>query len=362
MKRWAETWSSFPAAHRKRCYQGLAAYGALAAVCGIWVSIHARATIEGLQAGVPSATALVKNVYTTPQITGAASAATPAQPPATPPPPPVADNGKTYVSVIVSGLGLSSFETQRAIDDLPAPFTLAFSPYSDDARSWARKAVAAHHETLMLAPMESANYPQDDPGPRALSSRLSDKDNNAALEWLLTQGDGAVGIMNMMGSRYLTDQKRLVSTFTTLRKNDALFIETPDIKNSAAAAAAAKTGLPFMEANLRIDANPTENAIREQLAQLEMTAQKHGYAIGIAHPYPITLNLLKSWAAGLAARGIILAPLKTVWKNKKHYIPSTDAPPSPAPAAETSGAAPAGAPVVTGNAASPPPQSQLRQP
>ncbi len=351
MKRWAEAWSSFPAAHKKRCYQALAGYGVLAVACGIWISLHASVTLESLRDAAPSVSAQVQNIYTTPQITGSA-AATASSPNIAQP---VFDNGKTYISVIISNLGLSSLETQRAINGLPAQFTLAFSPYSDDVRTWVEKSVAAHHETLMLVPMEAANYPENDPGPRALSSRLSDKVNNENLKWMLAHGDGADGVMNMMGSRYLSDQKRLDSTFLTLLKNDAMFIQTPGVKGSAAPAAAAKTGLPFMEANLRIDADPTTDAIRDQLAQLELDAQKHGYAIGIAQPYPITLNLLKEWSAGLAARGIILAPLKTIWKNKKHYIPGETA-------AAPSTAAPAEKSTLTGTTAFPPPQSQLRQP
>jgi len=197
--------------------------------------------------------------------------------------------------------------------------TLAFTPYADNVHEWIKKALSEHHETLMLLPMEAAAYPQNDPGPRALSSRFSDQDNNENLNWMLTEGEGSVGVMNLMGTRFLTDPKRLTSAFTVLRKNDAMFIETPGIDKSAAADVAAKLGLPYMEANLQIDANATDRRIRAQLDALEQDARKHGYAIGIAQPYPLTLNIIKSWAAGLADRGIILAPLRTVWKNKPHY-------------------------------------------
>ncbi len=353
LKRWTEIWSSFPAAHKRRCTQGLAAYALLTTLCVLWISTQAGRTLESLQAEVPSVTATVRNVYTTPQITSVSGTAAP---PANPLPP-VVDDGRTYISVIISNLGLSSLETQRAIEDLPAQFTLAFSPYTGDVRSWVSKAVAANHEALMLVPMETADYPENDPGPRALSSRLSDKANNANLEWLLSRGDGTDGVMNMMGSRYLTDKKRLFSTFTTLRGNDAMFIETPGIEDSTASAAAAQTGLPFMQANLRIDKIPTDDAISDQLSRLESDARKYGYAIGIAQPYPVTLNILKAWAAGLAAKGIILAPLKTIWRHKKHYIPK---PSSPATAPVK--AADAASPPVAAPSAVPPPQSQLRQP
>ena len=291
--------------------------------------MRAENTIKDWQGRTPSATAEVKNIYLTPQIAEASpkeqpkdkdaanhtSAAEYAPQSATP----AFDDGKIYVSLIVSGLGLSSLATQRAVDDLPPQVTLAFSPYADNVHTWVRKALSERHETLMLLPMETATYPQADPGPRALSSRFSDEENNNNLTWMLTQGQGSAGVMNLMGTRFLTDQKRLTTAFTTLRKNGAIFVETPGIDKSAAADIASKLGLPYMEANIQIDAAATDKSIRAQLDALEQSARQHGYAIGIAQPYPLTMNVIKSWAAGLAERGITLAPLRTVWKNKPHY-------------------------------------------
>ena len=194
---------------------------------------------------IPSATAIVKNIYLTPQITDAPKdkdavnhTAAPEYSPQAPAP--AFDDGKIYISIIVSGLGLSSMATERAVDDLPPQVTLAFSPYADDVHVWVKKALSEHHETLMLLPMETSAYPQNDPGPRALSSRFSDQDNDENLNWLLTQGDGSVGVMNLMGSALPDRPERLTSTFTTLRKNDAMFIETPDMDKSAAADVAGK--------------------------------------------------------------------------------------------------------------------------
>ena len=330
MKRWTEIWSSFPAAHKKRCYQGLAGYGLLVVLTASWISIRAEHTIKDWQSRSPSATAEVKNIYLTPQIAETSPKEQPKdkdaanhisateyapQQAATP----AFDDGKIYVSLIVSGLGLSSFATQRAVDDLPPQVTLAFSPYAEDIHKWVSKARSEHHETLLLLPMEASNFPQNDPGPRALSTRFSDNSNNENLKWMLEQGDGTTGVINSMGNRFLSDPKSLTSAFSLLHKNGAMFVETPDVDKSTAADVAAKLGLPYMEANIQIDAAATDKSIRAQLDSLEQTARQHGYAIGIAQPYPLTMNVIKSWAAGLAERGITLAPLRTVWKNKPHY-------------------------------------------
>lgn len=327
MKGWAEKWSSFPAAHKKRCYQGLALYGVVALSTAAWIGLRAHHTADDWKARTPTATVAVKSVYLTPQITDAAHDVTSPESGNIPvAAEPSSDDGKTYIAIVMSGLGLSSFSTERALNDLPPQVTLAFSPYGSDVQSWVRKAVAGRHETLMMLPMETAKYPQEDPGPKALSSRFSDADNNENLTWMMKSGEGSVGVMNMMGSRLLTDKKRLGAIFSTLRKNNALFVETPGIDRSVASSVAAKLGLPYMPASIDIDAAATDREIRAQLDALEKTARAKGYAIGIAEPYPLTMNILKSWAAGLPERGITLAPLKTIYKNKPHYAPASQPP------------------------------------
>lgn len=306
--------SSFPPAHRKRLYQALGVYALLVVLTGAWIAVRAPHTLQDWQSRIPSASAPIKNVYLTPQISDETAEAAPAANPAQP----VVDDGKTYISVIVTNMGLAALPTQRAIEDLPPQITLAFSPYGTDVGTWVRKAQAAKHETLMLMPAESTSA-SDDPGPRALSSRHSDKDNLEKLESLLTQGGSSTGVLNVMGSRFLRDEKLLSLAMNALHQSGSLFIQTPGVEKSLAPSVAAKIGLPFMAANTLIDAQPTDKEIRAQLRSLEETAKKYGYAIGIAQPYPLTMNTLKAWAAGLEKRGIVLAPLRTVWKNKPRY-------------------------------------------
>jgi polysaccharide deacetylase 2 family uncharacterized protein YibQ len=57
----------------------------------------------------------------------------------------------------------------------------------------------------------------------------------------------------------------------------------------------------------------TAEAIDEQLAALERLAGEHGSAIGLAGPpSPLLVERLAVWANGLAARGLVLAPLTAI--------------------------------------------------
>ncbi|MCK5554762.1 MAG: divergent polysaccharide deacetylase family protein, partial [Alphaproteobacteria bacterium] len=326
MKRETTTvWSSFPAAHKKRFYQGLAGYGLICAAVAGWLAFHSESTIKDWQSNIPSASAVIKNVSAEVQSATAIKTETrniSTTPKTTPPPVP---KSKIYVSVIVSNLGLSFLSTEKTLNDMPSDIVLAFSPYAENLQTWLKKAKNLNHETLLQLPMDTAAYPKDDPGPRALSSRFSDKDNNDNLTWLLDQGKGTIGMINFMGSRFMTDKKRLSPIFDTLRKNESMFIETPGIKKSIGAAIAEQNYLPYLATDLQIDVSATDKEIQQQLANLEKIARKQGNAIGIAEPYPVTINAIKSWSDGLEKRGITLAPLSVVWENK----PKHDGAPQP---------------------------------
>jgi polysaccharide deacetylase 2 family uncharacterized protein YibQ len=106
-----------------------------------------------------------------------------------------------------------------------------------------------------------------------------------------------------------------------------MFIETPGIKDSAGAATAGEAGLPYLAADLQIDAGVTNAEIRRQLADLEKIAHDRGTAVGIISPYPLTFNLVKSWADDLSARGVMLVPLDSIWKHKPRNEEDTPKPP-----------------------------------
>ncbi|MBI3440468.1 MAG: divergent polysaccharide deacetylase family protein [Proteobacteria bacterium] len=337
LKRWTAVWSSFPAEHRKRFYQGLGGYILLCAAVMAWIGAKSTETVKDWRGRIPSATATI--VSEPPSHELVATLAPEPVPQLAPPPAPAFDHGvslfsdgRVYIALVMSNLGLSATTTDLALNTLPPEVSLAFSPYASDLQIWLQKAADTRRETLIAMPMESATYPQEDPGPRAMSSRLSNEENSDNLNWVLSQGKGTVGVINFMGSRFLLDKKRLAPVLDALMKNHSMFIETTAVGKSEAATLAGQIGLPYLATDLKIDNDTTEEAIRQQLSQLEKIAKTRGYAVGIAAPYPLTMDVLKSWSAGLSKRGITLAPLQAVWKNKPHdQKPATTAPSEQAP-------------------------------
>lgn len=312
MGKWADIWSSFPPLHKKRLYQGLAVYVLLMTFTSAWIWLHAEESRQSWLARMPHAEAPVKTVYLTPQITEGSTfnfnTGSEAVPPA---------KTRGYVSVIMTETGLATALTERALEDLPPEVALAFSPYSPDLKDWIAEARSKDREALVLLPMEPGTYPKDDPGPKALLTRLSDKENANNLAEILAAAEGAIGVMNFMGSRFMLDESKLAPVFTSLREKGALFVENSSAITTIASTLAPQARLPYLAADLRIDDKATDADVRQQLLALEKLALDKGYALGIAQPYPVTFNLLKSWAENLESRGVELVPLSALWKIKQ---------------------------------------------
>lgn len=318
----ASSWASFPPDHKKRFFQGVFLYVlAVAAVAG-WISVHAGESMKDWESRIPYAEIELK--------VHQQQAAVIQTDPVPPPPPVIPEEvpeekieGPT-ISLIISGLGLSQEASDRAIDDLPAAVALAFSPYSTGLAHWLPRAAKAGKETLLLLPMEPSAYPKEDPGPEALLSRLGDAENTAHLSAMLARAPGVVGVMNFMGAQFLNDRSKLSPVFALLGKTDPIFIETPSATTTAAAEVAEEHDLPYIAADIAVDSNATDSAIRQQLLELEKLALSRGYALGVASPYPVTLGLIQSWAETLESRGIKLIPLTSLWKRKIPYAQETN--------------------------------------
>jgi len=322
-------WSSFPPAHKKSLGIGVAAYALTLMLAAGWIWAHADDTVKEWDAKVPHAEAEINTVYATPQITDAKSTAFPDTTTTTTDQPTTAGG---QISLIMTDVGLSDSDTTRALSDLPPEVALAFSPYSPKLKDWLRQASQAKRETLILIPMEPLSYPLEDPGPQALLTRQSDADNARNLYDILNAADGTMGAMNYMGSGLLEDAKDTSAILQTLKKRSKLFIENPDGGNSTGQDAADATGAPYIEADIAIDDSATDTDIQQQLLALEKIAHERGYAVGIAQPYPLTFNIIKSWAASLDRRGIKLIPPSDAWKAKVQHDQA--ATPSQAPAVQ----------------------------
>ncbi len=213
---------------------------------------------------------------------------------------------------MVTALELSSAATEAAIQGLPGQITLAFAPHARQLSEWIGLARAAGHEILINLPMEPVNFPTVDPGPGTLLTTLSDEKNRQRLFWTLGRATGYIGVVDFMGSKFTVSRRRLTPVLAALNDRCLLFLDSRSPPRSLASEAARDVGVPFAGSARVVDEWASREAIDARLAELERLARSQGSALGIASPYPVSLERIAARSAKLDKAGIALAPVSAV--------------------------------------------------
>jgi len=213
------------------------------------------------------------------------------------------DERHPRVALIIDGAGLDQAVTHRLLSDLPAAIDVAWSAYTPFAyaATLARMARQQGRECLVSIPMEPSGYPGVDEGSRALLTSATPAVNWQNLLWALSSVQGCVGATGasdgMLGERFAQSAQAFGDVRAELRRRGLIYLDPGQVDvvidraSSVAEPAAA-------------------DAIDERLADLTRAAQEHGSAIGLAGPpRPVMLERIAVWAHGLAAHGVVLAPL-----------------------------------------------------
>jgi polysaccharide deacetylase 2 family uncharacterized protein YibQ len=217
--------------------------------------------------------------------------------------------GAPRVAIVVGGLGLSPSVTASAIDQLPEAVTLAFAPYGSNVEKLAARARDHGHETVLQAPMEPFDYPQNNPGPHTL---LTSSQSDGALDdlhWLMSRFTGYAGVMNFLGARFTADEKSLTAALADVAARGLFFLDDGTSPQSLIGATATRLSMPSARVDIVIDAKQSPAAIDAALAQLEAQAREKGSAIGFANAVPTTITRLAKFARDLERRGCVLAPV-----------------------------------------------------
>ncbi|QLA15830.1 divergent polysaccharide deacetylase family protein [Desulfolutivibrio sulfoxidireducens] len=208
-----------------------------------------------------------------------------------PPPPPTAPR----MAVVIDDLG-DSVTFAKALLDLTFPVTLAIlphRPHSTDVDALGAKRGA---EILLHQPMQPKGYPGVNPGRGALLTGMAPERIRDILDENLSQTPHASGVNNHMGSRFTEDVPGMVVVLQHLKNKDLFFLDSLTTHKSGVPAATTKAGGDYRRRYVFLDNTRDTRAILRQLKTAEGLAIKTGQALAIGHPYPETLQALRTFA------------------------------------------------------------------
>ncbi|MCF8110381.1 MAG: divergent polysaccharide deacetylase family protein [Desulfobacteraceae bacterium] len=208
-----------------------------------------------------------------------------------PPEPPTAPDKRPMVAIIIDDMGREKepFEKFLALQE---PFTYAILPETPFDSEIAELASQNGGQVMLHLPMEPEEYPRKDPGAGALLSEMTADERIRLIKKHLDALPHVKGVNNHMGSRMSENSAHMNQILSVLKKRGLYYIDSLTTPESRSLSSARLFEVPFAERDVFLDHVPDPFFIRLQLESLVKIAEKKGKAIGIAHPYPVTIEVL----------------------------------------------------------------------
>jgi polysaccharide deacetylase 2 family uncharacterized protein YibQ len=188
---------------------------------------------------------------------------------------------------------------------LPIQVTFAILPHKPLSQTFSQRAAAQQREVILHMPMESLGREKQEQG--VLLSSMRPPEILQTLTSALATVPHAVGINNHMGSRLTQLTLPMSVTMDFLSAKGLFFVDSRTTRFSKAEKIAKKSGVLSTKRHVFIDHFPEQ--IEQQFELLIQLSKKQGYAVGIAHPYPHTIDYLQKHLGTLAQKGITLVSL-----------------------------------------------------
>ena len=221
----------------------------------------------------------------------------------------------SQIALIIDDMGNSQQDALAFA--LPANVAFAILPNKPLSKTFSNRAAAQHREVMLHMPMESlAGNKQEK---NVLLSSMRPHQIVQMLKIALSTVPDAVGVNNHMGSRLTQLSLPMSITMEFLNKQGLFFVDSRTTRYSKAEDIAKQNGVLSTKRNVFIDHTPNFEQIDKQFHRLLHLSKKHGYAVGIAHPYPQALEYLKIHLSGLQQQGIELVKLSDIVSSEVAY-------------------------------------------
>ena len=203
------------------------------------------------------------------------------------------------IVLIIDDLGFQGQPIERVMA-LDPNINASILPNGNDVAAVAKKFNARGFEVLCHLPMEPLGSAS--PGHGAILTSMPDDEIARLTRASISAVPHARGVNNHMGSRATAD-RRVMQTVLGAMPDHMYFIDSKTSGQSIAFDVAREMNVRSAARDVFLDDVQNEAAVRKQLTMLADEAHQHGRAIGIGHPYAVTMRVLADEIPNLRARG-----------------------------------------------------------
>ncbi|NRB39334.1 MAG: divergent polysaccharide deacetylase family protein [Pseudomonadales bacterium] len=217
------------------------------------------------------------------------------------------------LAIIIDDIGYNIPLGQRTVN-IDAKLTLSVLPKTPGAVMLAKAGFASGKEIMLHAPM--SNYNDFELGPGALTLDMNKQQFQAVLNDSIKSIPHIRGVNNHMGSELTTYKQQMQWVMETLAPHNLYFIDSLTNSNSVAFKVAKENGITSQKRDVFLDHLQDEKAIEAAFFKLIKRAQNNGFAIGIGHPYPETLNVLERLLPTISQQNVELVHVSSLLNFK----------------------------------------------
>jgi len=209
------------------------------------------------------------------------------------------------ISIIIDDIGYH--QSDRQMIDLPGDITFAILPNGPKAKPLADYAYQQGKEVMLHMPMQSTLGLAAEVG--VLNIDMQESHVVAGLREAFTKVPHAIGLNNHQGSLLTRHPGHMTWVMKEVQRQGVFFVDSRTSSQSVAEDIAIEQGVPTVRRDVFLDHVIDKNSIKLELNRLIQLAQKKGHAVGIGHPHPETLAVLREFIPLLKSQGVLLVPI-----------------------------------------------------
>lgn len=219
--------------------------------------------------------------------------------------------GEARLAIIVDDMGSSVAEAEK-LNRIGVTLTYSIIPGLPKSRQVADYASKSSIPVMIHLPMEPKGYPVQRLEKNGLLLAQTDEEIMRRVNGYFQAVPFAIGANNHMGSRFTEDKVKMATVLQVLKDKGAFFVDSRTSGKSVGYSLAREMGIKTGSRDVFLDNVQEVAYIKGQLDQAVAVARKHGSAIAICHPHPVTMKALAALLPVLQAEGVQFVPVSQV--------------------------------------------------